>query len=322
MEMSRPIIQAARVVSPLPSKEDMDWDETLRPKSFEEFVGQKRTVELLRRTKRAPGSTLRVLLSGAPGLGKTTLAQLLVRPGRRFETLSDGSGLKTITPRLLYYAFRSGKDLIIDEIHLLNKRTMTALYTAVEEGRFYEPGVSYPYPQRLQPIHIIATTTATDLSKVPAGLVGQFRFVATLEYYPEDQIQEIVKRSARRLGVAISDEVAVEVARRSRNTPRLANRFLLRLRDLNATSRLEGAKEAFHLLGVNKFGCDEIDREYLRSLVEEFRGSPVSLQALARSIGYEAKSIAAFVEPYLIRKGFVEVVSARRRLRIPKALMI
>ena len=193
---------------------------------------------------------------------------------------------------------------------------MTALYTAIEEGIFYEPGAKYPMRQHLDPIHIIATTT--DLFNLPEPLVDRFGFVQAVKFYSEEELMEIASRSAKKLNLALSDQVAESMVQRARNTPRLANRYLLRLRDLGATENIDAMEEAFGLLGVDKNGLDEIDQEYLALLLSRFNGGPVGLETMAKGLGYNADSVAKYVEPYLLRKGFIEIGPRGRKWRYPE----
>jgi len=165
-------------------------------------------------------------------------------------------------------------------------------------------------------LHIIATTT--DLFSLPEPLKDRFGFVEAVKFYKEDELAEIALRSAKRLKVTLTEPIAEGIAKRARNTPRLANRYLLRLRDLEATEDADAMEEAFDLLGVNEAGLDETDSEYLRLLIDRFNGGPVGLETISKGMGFDSRSVAKYIEPYLIRKGLIEIGARGRKWRFPK----
>jgi holliday junction DNA helicase RuvB len=307
-----------RLVAGRRVEEEAQYDAGLRPRSLDEYIGQDRVREKLEVTiaaARGRGEALdHVLLYGPPGLGKTTLAyvigtemgvQVRATTGPVIERPGDLAGMLT---DLQEHAI-----LFIDEIHRLPATIEEILYPAMED---YEldivigegPGArSVKVP--LQKFTLIGATTRAGLLTAP--LRARFGIVHRLDFYSDADIEEIVRRSARILGVTIDAEGATEIARRSRGTPRIANRLLRRVRDF-AQVRADGritvdvARAALLLLEVDDRGFDEIDRKLLRTIIDKFSGGPVGVNSLAAAINEEKDAIEDIYEPFLIQAGFLD----------------
>ncbi|MDX6466638.1 MAG: holliday junction helicase RuvB, partial [Gaiellaceae bacterium] len=300
-------------------------EQTLRPRSLDDFVGQERVKEQLRialSAAKARGEALdHVLLVGPPGLGKTSLANII-----REEL---GVGIRTVAgPSLERRDIASilssvdARDVIfIDEIHRMSSAAEEILYPALEDFRLdvvMGQGVSAnTLTLTLAPFTLVGATTRTGLLTSP--LRDRFGMTFRLDYYDPGQLAQIVKRSARILGVEIADDAAEELSGRSRGTPRIANRILRRVRDV-AQVRHEGsittaiAREALELLEVDEAGLERIDRSLLRTIVEKFDGGPVGLTTLAASLGEEPDTIEDVYEPFLLQLGYIQ--------RTPRGRMI
>ena len=295
-----------------------EFDRSLRPRRLDEFVGQARTKEQLSialEAAKTRGEALdHVLLVGPPGLGKTSLAYIV-----REEL---GTGIRTVAgPALerkgdlaaILTALEARDVLFIDEIHRLNSAVEEILYPALEDFRLDIVVGQGPAARTLTldlpPFTLIGATTRTGLITTP--LRDRFGMTFRLGYYEPDELATIVRRSARILGVEIAGEAAGEIARRSRGTPRIANRILRRVRDV-AEVRHEGAisfaiaREALELLEVDDEGLERTDRELLRAIVGKFDGGPVGLSTLAVSLGEEPDTIEDVYEPYLLQRGFLQ----------------
>jgi len=307
-----------RVTAAVLDPVDDELERSLRPKRLEDFVGQERTKEQLAialEAAKARGEALdHVLLVGPPGLGKTTLAQIV-----REEL---GVGIRSIAgPALerkgdmaaILTALEERDVLFVDEIHRMNRAIEEILYPALEDFRLDIVVGQGPAARTLTldlpPFTLVGATTRTGLLTTP--LRDRFGMTFRLGYYDPGQLASIVVRSSRILGVEIEPDAADEIARRSRGTPRIANRILRRVRDV-AEVRHEGAvtnavaREALELLEVDECGLERTDRALLRAVVEKFEGGPVGLSTLAVALGEEPDTIEDVYEPYLLQLGFLQ----------------
>jgi holliday junction DNA helicase RuvB len=304
-------------VAPVLAEEDEEVELTLRPRRLDDFVGQERVKEQLEialTAAKARGESLdHVLLAGPPGLGKTSLAYII-----REEL---GVGLRTIAgPAVekrdiaaILTSLEPRDVLFVDEIHRLSRTAEEILYPALEDFRIDivmgEGAAARTLTLDLPPFTLVGATTRTGLLTTP--LRDRFGLTFRLDYYDAEQLGAIVHRSARILGVDIAADAAEEISRRSRGTPRIANRILRRVRDV-AQVRHQGsitteiAREALLLLEIDELGLDREARELLRSIAEKFDGGPVGLSTLAASLGEEQETIEDVYEPYLLQLGFIQ----------------
>jgi holliday junction DNA helicase RuvB len=309
---------AEQFLAPVVRPEDDEVERSLRPRRFDDFVGQARVKEQLAIALEAARSRVEaldhVLLVGPPGLGKTSLAYIL-----REEL---GVGIRTVAgPALerkgdlaaILTALEERDVLFVDEIHRLSAAVEEVLYPALEDFRLdivVGQGVAArTLTLDVPPFTLVGATTRTGLLTTP--LRDRFGMTFRLDYYEPDELTTIVRRSAGILGVEIRDDAAEEIARRARGTPRVANRILRRVRDV-AEVRHEGvvteevAGEALELLEVDERGLERTDRELLRAVVERFDGGPVGLSTLAVALGEAPDTVEDVYEPYLLQLGFIQ----------------
>jgi len=319
-----------RLITPGRVDEDAQYDAGLRPRTLDEYIGQDRLRDNLQVSIAAARGRQEaldhVLLYGPPGLGKTTLAYVIgnemgvpvrATAGPVIERPGDLAGMLT--------DLQEHAVLFIDEIHRMAPAIEEILYPAMED---YEldivigqgPGArSVKVP--LQKFTLIGATTRAGLLTSP--LRARFGIVHRLDFYNASDIEEIVRRSARILGVTLLEDAAAEIARRSRGTPRIANRLLRRVRDfaqVRADGRITGdvARNAMRLLEVDDNGFDEVDRRLLRTIIDKFDGGPVGVNSLAAAISEEKDAIEDIYEPFLIQAGFLDR-TPRGRVATPRA---
>ena len=314
-----------RLVSGSAEDNDEIIESSIRPQSLDEYVGQDALKENLRIYIKAAQERNEpldhMLVFGPPGLGKTTLAYILANEmNTNIKVTSGPSITKAGDLASILSLLEEGDVLFIDEIHRLPKMIEEVLYPAMEDFELDviiggDSSGSRSVRLDLPPFTLVgATTRAGDLS---APLRDRFGIVNKLDYYSNDQLANIVRRTASVLDVEIEEDAVIEIAKRSRGTPRIANRLLRRIRDFaqvlnDGVISCDIAKSALEKLHVDELGLDEVDIKYLRCLIERFNGGPVGLESLASSVGEETTTLEDVYEPYLIQEGFVNRTSRGR----------
>ena len=310
-------MEKRRIITTEAAEEDIRIEGSLRPRSLDEYIGQekaKNNLKIYIEAAKTRGEPLdHVLFYGPPGLGKTTLAGIIANEmGVHMKVTSGPAIEKPGEMAAILNSLQENDVLFVDEIHRLNRQVEEVLYPAMEDYAIDimigKGATARSIRLNLPKFTLVGATTRAGLLTAP--LRDRFGVVHHLEFYTEEELQKIIIHSARVLEVEIDEEGALEMARRSRGTPRLANRLLKRVRDF-AQVKYDGritrdvADFAMDLLEVDRYGLDQTDRLLLTTIIEKFSGGPVGLDTLAAAIGEDAGTIEDVYEPYLIKKGFL-----------------
>jgi Holliday junction DNA helicase RuvB len=321
-------VNEQRWTDPAEQKSDGDLDLSLRPRTLDDFIGQDKIKENLRvfiQAARQRGEVLdHVLLHGPPGLGKTTLAQILAVEMELEIRLTSGPAFTNSAELIgLLSETTEKRAIFIDEIHRLGRVIEEHLYPAMEDWRVEliidkGPNARH-FNLQLEPFTLIGATTRAGL--ITPAMRSRFGIVCHLDFYPADELAIIVTRSAGILGIGIDPAGALEIARRSRGTPRAANRLLRRVRDYAQVDGCDvidqtNADAGLTRLGVDPLGLEPLDRRYLKLIIDHFGGGPVGIQNMSVSLGEEADTLEDVVEPFLIQSGLLKRTARGREVTV------
>jgi len=307
------------------TEEDIVLNLSLRPKRLSEFIGQKDLVDNLKicltAAKQRKEPLEHILLSGPPGLGKTSLSHIIAHEMGTKITSTSGPAIERAGDLIgILTNLEKGDILFIDEIHRLSRVVEEFLYPAMESFQIDFVIDKGPYAKtikfNLKPFTLVGATTRAGMLSAP--LRGRFGMFYHLDFYKTEDLAKIIRHSAKVLDMDIEEEASLEIARRSRGTPRIANRLLRRIRDYAQVMKIDKinsgiAAKALDELGIDKAGLDEVDRKVLKTIIEYYNGGPVGVESLAASLNEEVDTIVDAVEPYLLQAGFMKR-TARGRL--------
>ena len=330
-ETRRTLLKANPVIANAQeSEEDIVLSISLRPKKFNEFVGHKDIVDNLKiaiqAAKQRKEPLEHVLLSGPPGLGKTSLSHIISHEMGAKITATSGPAIERAGDLIgILTNLEKGDILFIDEIHRMSKVVEEFLYPAMESFQIDFVIDKGPYAKtikfNLKPFTLIGATTRTGLLAAP--LRGRFGIFYSLDFYAIEDLAKIIKNSSQLLTIKIDADACLEIAKRARGTPRIANRLLRRVRDYAQVLKIEQvdqkvAAKILDDLGIDQAGFDDLDRKVLKLILESFNGGPVGIESLAASLNEEVDTIADTVEPYLLKAGYLKRTS-RGRIATKKA---
>lgn len=323
--LNSPRLEGEKIVGvELETEEDIVLNISLRPTRLIEFVGQKEIVDNLKicltAAKQRKEPLEHILLSGPPGLGKTSLAHIIAHEMQAKITTTSGPAIERAGDLIgILTNLEKGDILFIDEIHRLSKVVEEFLYPAMESFQIDFVIDKGPYAKtikfNLKPFTLVGATTRTGLLSAP--LRGRFGIFYHLDFYLPEDLSKIIKHSTKTLGMGIDKEAAEEIAQRSRGTPRIANRLLRRVRDYAQVQKInkispQTATQSLDELGIDKAGFDDIDRKVLKLILESFGGGPVGIESIAASLNEEVDTIVDTIEPYLLKAGYIKRTSRGR----------